>query len=117
MTSLATLGDSVSPVAVSVSPQAGLGTAGVTCFRAGNVATVMVSGSISKSNEVWGELVLAEGLPPTAGSYAYGQLVSQKSNNVYMLAVNRSGTLTTLDKGIASLAAGWVFGSVTYVCR
>ena len=117
LTPLATLGDSVSPVAVSVSPQAGLGTGGVTCFRAGNVATVMVSGSISKSNEVWGELVLAEGLPPTAGSFAYGQLVSQQSNNVYMLTVNRGGTLMTLDKGIASLAAGWVFGSVTYVCR
>ena len=43
--------------------------------------------------------------------------MSQQSNNVYMLAVNQSGTLMAIDKGIASLAAGWVFGSVTYVCR
>ena len=114
---LASLGDSVSPVAVSVSPQAGLGTGGVTCFRAGSVATVMVTGSISKSNAVWGNLVIAEGLPATASSYAYGQLVSQQSNNVYMLTVNQNGTLMAIDKGIASLESGWVFGSVTYVCR
>ena len=77
----------------------------------------MVTGSISKSNAVWGELVIAEGLPATASSCAYGQLVSQQSNNVYMLTVNQNGTLMALDKGIASLAPGWVFGSVTYVCR
>ena len=117
LTPLASLGDSVSPVAVSVSPQAGLGTGDVTCFRAGNVATVVVAGSISKSNAVWGTLIIAEGLPATASSYAYGQLVAQQSNNTYMLTVNQNGTLMALDKGIASLAPGWVFGSVTYVCR
>ena len=113
---LKTLGDSVSPATVAVAPGAGLDGGAVRCTRSGNVATCVVEGSTSSGCDVWGTLTLATGLPVPASVRPYSQIVAQGSNNVFMMCVSSAGELFVQGKGITSMPAGWVFGSITYVC-
>lgn len=117
VTSLVTLGDSVSPVTVPVVPEAGLDGGAVRCTRSGNVATCVVEGSTSSGCDIWGTLTLATGLPVPASVSPYSQIVAQNSNNVFMMCVSSAGELFVQGKGTSSMPAGWVFGSITYVCR
>lgn len=117
VTSLVTLGDSVSPVTVPVVPEAGLDGGAVRCTRSGNVATCVVEGSTSSGCDIWGTLTLATGLPVPASVRPYSQIVAQNSNNVFMMCVSSAGELFVQGKGTSSMPAGWVFGSITYVCR
>lgn len=96
---------------------AGLDGGAVRCSRAGNVVTCVVEGATSSGCDVWGTLTLATGLPIPVSSHPYSQIVAQASNNVFMMCISSAGVLYVQGKGIASMPAGWVFGSITYVCR
>ena len=111
VTSLATLGDSVSPSFVDCN----IADVSITVYKAGKIVVVTVSGTLKKPIGAWDALLLSDAMPMTRSRYN-SLLISQDTTDPRIL-LSVIGTKLFIESKGASIPQGsWMFGQLVYLC-
>lgn len=112
VTSLATLGDSVSPVYVNCN----IADVPTTVHKVGKIVVVTVSGTLKRALGAWGTLTLNDAMPRSRARYN-SLLISQDTADPRIL-LSVSGTNLFIESKGASMPNGtWMFGQLVYICE
>lgn len=110
--SLATLGDSVSPVQVNCN----IPDMAAIVYKVGKIVVVTVSGTLKRAIGAWGTLTLNNAMPRSRFR-CNSLLISQDTTDPRILLSVDGTNLYIESKGVSILNGTWMFGQLVYVCE